>query len=73
DAQCPACGDPASAPGLHALAPLLDRAEVLLKDAASERLLKAASQRRVDYERPTRERDWRDTQFARLARFFRKD
>ncbi|WP_374658375.1 zf-TFIIB domain-containing protein [Inhella sp.] len=73
DAQCPACGDPASAPGLHALAPLLDRAEVLLKDAASERLLKAASQRRVDYERPKRERDWRDTQFARLARFFRKD
>ena len=73
DAQCPSCGDPAAAPGLAELAPLLDRAEQLLNDAASHRLLDAARTRPVAYERPTRERTWRDTQLARLGRFFRRD
>jgi hypothetical protein len=73
DAACPACRQAAIAPSLLDLTPLLDEADALLADAATQRLLDAARARQVMLERPSRPRDWRDTQFARLQRFVGDD
>ena len=73
EASCPGCGQPAVAASLLDLTPLLAEAETLLADAATERLLKAARARQQHLERPPRQRDWRDTQFARLHRFVQSD
>jgi len=68
-AQCPACAQAVVTPSLLDIAPLLDSAQALLADAATERLLKAARMREQWQQRPARKRDWRDTQLARLQRF----
>lgn len=73
EAECSSCHQAAVAPSLVALQPLLDEAGALLADAATERLLKAARQREQRVARPPRQRDWRDTQLARLHRFARDD
>lgn len=73
DAACPACGQAAVAPSLLDLTPLLDEADALLADASTQRLLQAARTRAVQLERTPRRRDWRDTQVARLQRFWEQD
>lgn len=69
EAACAVCQQAAVAPSLAALQPLLAEAGSLLADAATERLLNAARHREQRLARPPRQRDWRDTQMARLQRF----
>lgn len=73
DLACRSCGQPAIAPALVDLNPLLDQAEIRWHDAETERRLALARQRPTFVPRERRPGDHRDTQLARLTRFTRRD
>jgi Zn-finger nucleic acid-binding protein len=71
--SCVQCGQPAIAPALDDLNPLLDQAEVRWHDAETERRLLAAQQRPQFVPRQRRVGDHRETLLARLGRFMQPD
>jgi hypothetical protein len=73
DTACGACGQPAIAPSLDDLNPLLDQAEARWLDADTRHRLAAAQRRPQEVVRERRRGDHRETQLHRTIQWWRRD